>query len=219
MAEHAATANPNELPKLLRDAAAGDGAAWERLVGLYAGRVFGLLVRQCGDRDLAEELTQATFVKVVGKLSVAAGYQERGRFEAWLFRIAGNNLRDEMRRRKRQAVPMDMGPGATSGAADASPWAAAESSITHDAGRVAPDAGTDPAEAVDRSEQLDLLRDAIAGLPEADRDILYLRHTAGLTFAQIAESLDQPLGTVLARGHRALKKLRAALEQRGVAAP
>ena len=53
-----------------------------------------------------------------------------------------------------------------------------------------------------------LLKQAIETLPEADREVLHLRHTAGLSFAQIAETLDQPLGTVLARGHRALGKLK-----------
>ena len=56
-----------------------------------------------------------------------------------------------------------------------------------------------------------LVQAAVKELNEADRQIIYLRHTAGLTFSQIAESLEQPLGTVLARGHRALKKLRKML--------
>ena len=46
---------------------------------------------------------------------------------------------------------------------------------------------------------------------EADQQILYLRHTAGLSFNQIAETLEEPLGTVLARGHRALAKLKKLL--------
>ena len=45
-------------------------------------------------------------------------------------------------------------------------------------------------------------------MTEADQEVLHLRHTAGLSFAEIAETLEQPLGTVLARGHRALNKLR-----------
>jgi RNA polymerase sigma-70 factor (ECF subfamily) len=67
-------------------------------------------------------------------------------------------------------------------------------------------------ERISRAEQVELLREAIAGLNAADQEILALRHTAGLSFAQIAETLGQPLGTVLARGHRALGKLRKLLE-------
>ena len=59
---------------------------------------------------------------------------------------------------------------------------------------------------------LGFVRVAVEQLSESDREIVYLRHTAGLTFAQIAETLEQPIGTVLARGHRALAKLRKLLE-------
>ena len=180
-------------------AAAGDAAAWRALVEAYSGRVYGLMVHHCGDRDLAEELTQAAFVKVFEKLGDPAGagggYEEQGRFEAWLFRIAMNKLRDEMRRRRRHATPTDLGPASV---------AAAGLTGGDSAGAV----GEDPAAVVDRAEDVQRLRDAVARLPEADREVLLLRHTVGLSFKQIAETLDQPLGTVLARAHRALGKLR-----------
>jgi len=217
MTDPAAPASEPDLPTTLRQAADGDAEAWATLVEAYSGRVFGLLLQRCGDRELAEELTQATFVKLVSKLDDFAGYQERGRFEPWLFRIAINKLRDEMRRRKRQASSFDMSPGATGSGERASAWAAVETAVTRDGGRIAPDAGQDPYDALSRAEQIELLRQAIGQMSEPDQEILHLRHTAGLSFAEIAQTLDQPLGTVLARGHRALKKLRAALEQMGVA--
>eukprot|EP00752_Nemacystus_decipiens_P014520 g12929.t1 len=106
-----------------------------------------------------------------------------------------NKLRDEMRRRGRQARPMDMSPGATASSNEnASGWAAAESGVIA-GGPSMPDA---PLDQLDRAEQVGLLKLAIAKLPEADQEVLHLRHTAGLSFAQIAETLDQPLGTVLA---------------------
>ena len=177
--------------RTLRAAAAGDHDAWRQLVDAHSGRVYGLIYRQCGDRELAEEITQATFVKAVGKLS---GYQEQGRFEAWLFRIAMNRLRDEMRRRKRQAKPMDFAatPPETVG--------------------LASDEQASPDQPLVQREQVERLHRVIAQLPEADRQILHLRYTADLGFQQIADTLGQPLGTVLARGHRALKKLKTKLE-------
>lgn len=199
-----------DLASTLRAASSGDASAWRVLVEAYSRRVFGLLVRQCGDRDLSEELTQATFVKLVDKLGDFAGYEERGRFEPWLFRIAMNKLRDEMRRRKRQAVPTDMSPGAVRGddaTGRSSGWAAEQARIA--AGQAESGAlGENPVDVLSRAEQVDRLRQMIEELPEADREVLHLRHTAGLSFAQIAETLDQPLGTVLARGHRALGKLK-----------
>ena len=194
-----------ELAQTLQEAASGDSSAWQQLVSDYSGRVYGLLYRQCGDRELAEELTQATFVKLVDKLTDMAGYAERGRFESWLFCIAMNKLRDEARRRKRQARPTDMSPGLSR---QQQPSLAAGFQARSSPGGL----GEDPLDRLDRAEQVRLLEDAIAQLPEADREVLHLRHTAGLSFAQIAEGLDQPLGTVLARGHRALGKLRKKLE-------
>ena len=70
----------------------------------------------------------------------------------------------------------------------------------------------DPFDGASRSEQIELLRRAVAHLSEADQQILHLRHTAGLSYVQIAETLNEPLGTVLARGHRALGKLRQTLK-------
>jgi RNA polymerase sigma-70 factor (ECF subfamily) len=184
-----------DLPtSTLQAAAAGDQDAWRRLVAAYSGRVYGLIARQCGDGELAEEITQATFVTVVGKL---AEYVEQGRFEAWLFRIALNRLRDEMRRRKRQATATDF--------AELPPEAVGGQAMPRRS-----DSPTAEQHLLDK-ERADLLHQAMAKLNEADREVLHMRYTADLGYQQIAEALDQPLGTVLARGHRALKKLRALL--------
>jgi RNA polymerase sigma-70 factor, ECF subfamily len=200
-----------KLNQMLERAADGKPEAWRTLVEAYSGRVFGLLVRQCGDRDLAEEITQATFVQVVSHIG---RYREQGKFEPWLFRIAMNKLRDELRRRKRQARSMDMSGGGGSGE-EASPWSAMENMV---ADQDKPE-GQGPLEQVAKAEQVQLLRRAVADMSEADQRILYLRHTAGLSFAQIAEALDEPLGTVLARGHRALAKLRKLLGADTIGAP
>jgi len=180
------------LDQTLQAAVEGDPEAWRRLIQTYSGRVYGLLLKQCGSSELAEELTQVAFVKVVDKLG---SYEDVGRFEAWLFRIAMNCLRDEMRRRKRQAAPMDF---------DATP--------PESIGMVR--AGTPsskPLDQLERAEEVAQLRQAVAALPESDRQVIEMHYTAGLTFAQIAEVLEQPLGTVLARGHRAVKKLKTML--------
>lgn len=198
---------------MLQAAAQGDAAAWEQLVRDYTKRVFGLLARQCGDRELAEELTQETFVKIVQVLrrskDEAGGYGEQGRFEPWLFRVAMNVLRDEMRRRGRQAKPMDMSPGAAAGAGDgaqASAFAAVEVSQSLRNADV-----SDPQERVSRAEQLGLVQAAISRMNDKERQVMHLRHTAGLSFSEIAEALNEPLGTVLACAHRALGKLKKEL--------
>ncbi len=179
----------DQSENLLRAAADGDEASWRELVELYAPRVFGLLRANCGDPDLAEEIAQSTFCTVAGKIGQ---YIEEGRFESWLFRIAMNRLRDEMRRRRRQAVTTD------------------HESLAGLAGKGRGDGATPPSTA-DLSDDILALRAAMQELPDADREIVHLRHFAGLSFKEIAAVLDQPLGTVLARQHRALKKLAAIL--------
>jgi len=173
------------LERTLQRAAGGDETAWRRIVEAYGPRVFGLIRAQCGNVELAEEITQSAFCTIVTRIGQ---YTELGRFESWLFRIAMNRLRDEMRRRKRQARPVETEALAGLAGAD----------------EEAPSAPADEVRA---------LRAAVDRLSEADRRVIHLRHFAGLSFARIAEVLGEPLGTVLARQHRALGKLRQMLTE------
>ncbi len=188
---------PSEQPweGMLGRAAAGDAEAWRSLVHAYSPRVYGLMLRQCGDGELAEELTQATFVRLVRSIG---RYQELGRFEAWLFRIAMNLLRDEMRRRKRHPANLSAGADRDEPTADLTALTDRRSDPVRD----------DPLERITRAEQIDLMNHAVSNLSPPEQLLLQMRHTAGMSFPQIAEALSQPLGTVLARGHRALAKLR-----------
>jgi RNA polymerase sigma-70 factor (ECF subfamily) len=182
------------LEAILQRAAAGDQAAWRQVIDAYSGRVYGLVRAQCGNNDLAEEITQSTFCTVIAKL---AEYTESGKFEPWLFRIAMNRLRDEMRRRKRHATSLEDEVLASL----ASPTAG-----RGQGGAGTPDPGA--SEILETQADLAMMRNALNLLPEADQRIVHLRHCAELSFKQIADVLDQPVGTVLARHHRALKKLR-----------
>ena len=179
--------NPEQLAEQLAKAAAGDEDAWRMLVEAYLPRVHGLVRSQCRDPELAEEITQSTFCTIVSKLGE---YQEVGRFESWLMRIAMNRLRDEMRRRKRHAV------------------SAEESTLVGLAGGV-----EDDVEGGQGDSRHGILN-ALEALPSADREILFLRHVSGLSFKQLSEALDAPVGTLLARHHRALKKLKSVMETR-----
>ncbi len=178
-----------ELQEHILAASEGDEVAWQFIVEAYAHRVFALIRSKCADEELSEEITQSTFCTVAQKLP---SYTETGKFEAWLFRIAMNRLRDEMRRRKRHAVPMEnemIGVLST---------------------------GVSDVLADDETErQIQRLRDAVRQLSSSDQDIIHMRHSAGMSYKQIAEVLDEPLGTVLARQHRALKKLRSIMDYEG----
>ncbi|MHC5004592.1 MAG: RNA polymerase sigma factor [Planctomycetota bacterium] len=179
----AQTPDKQTLEEMLGRAGRGDEQAWRSIIEAYSPRVFGLIRAQCGDVELAEEITQSTFCTIVSKIE---SYTELGRFEAWIFRIAMNRLRDEMRRRSRQARPVEH--QALTGLAGADPSA------------------VDPTEVW--PELSEGLQRALGQLSDADQRIIHLRHFAGLGFKLIADVLGQPLGTVLARHHRALRKLR-----------
>ncbi|MFZ4750753.1 MAG: RNA polymerase sigma factor [Phycisphaerales bacterium] len=186
--------DPTELQALLRRAAGGDSAAWRAIVGEFAPRVYGLLRAQCGDSELSEEIAQSTFCTLAAKIGE---YVESGRFESWVFRIAMNRLRDEMRRRKRHARPMDDAP------------------LREVAGRGSSGVKASDAAAAEVRERL---ARAMGRLPEADREIIDLRHTGGMSFKALSDFYGEPVGTLLARHHRALRKLRGMLEDMGVTA-
>ena len=175
-----------DLSPLLRAAGAGDPSAWRTLVDRYGRRLFALAKSRCRDEDAAEDITQSVFATVAAKIG-SGEYQESGRFEAWLFRIAMNRIRDHIRRTRRR------------------PDMAAQELTTE-----AVAAGQVPTA---HPAALDRLREALELLPEADREVIALRHHGGLSFKQISGILDEPLGTLLARHHRALRKLKELIER------
>jgi len=175
---------PGALAALLARAARGEEEAWVEIVRRYAGRLFALARSRGMSEEGSEEIAQSVLVRVAERLR-DGGYEESGRFEPWLFRIAINRVRDEARRRSRQAIPTD--PAAL---------------------RTLENTRSDAATAGASPDRYALLRAAIETLSDADREVISLRHHAGMTFAQIAAALGQPVGTVLARHHRALRKLR-----------
>ncbi len=163
-----------------------DTEAQRQLVASYAPRVFGLMLRMVAHRETAEDLTQEALMKAVGAL---ARYRPEGKFEAWLFRIAANTARDWIRRRGRQPT-LGLDP------ADPAP---PEAAVDHGG----------PADPLTARERHKAVREALAALPAPDREVLSLRYYGELSFKEIAATTGEPLGTVLARAHRALKKLAA----------
>ena len=179
--------------QLLRRAQRREADALESLYELYCRRVFGLLYRLTGSRDVAEDLLQATFLRVV---RVLPDYEHRGRFEAWLFRIAANLVRDRARKRSRHQKAIEHG-FPRRGDEQLSNAATPQS--------VRPD------EELDRRESEQRLQACLADLSEMEREIILLRHYSELSFREIAEMLDIPLGTALSRAHRALARMRRQL--------
>lgn len=180
------------LADLLARASTGDNDAWRSVIDLYARRVFALAKSRCGDAALAEEITQSVFATVASTMG-AGGYSEQGKFEPWLFRITMNRVRDEARRAKRAGISLESASAPVL-AAPASPSGLGSAILAK-------------------------LRQGLGELSDADREVIELRHHAGLSFKEMTEILNEPLGTLLARHHRALKKLRNFLDAAGITSP
>lgn len=177
---------------LVARAADGDQEAWRALATQYGRRLYALARSRLHDDQLAEDIAQSVFVTLAQKLKgpEGKGYKEQGRFESWLFRIAMNRVRDVIRKQQRRPEILT----------DAPARYAADASQHH--------------QAADTTEDLDDLRRAMQSLGDLDREVVELRHHAELSFKQIAEAQGQPIGTVLARHHRALRKLRDMIESK-----
>lgn len=187
--------DPEYLTTLVARCREGDAEAFERVFHMFRGPLYSYLARTTGDRHLAEDLLQDTFLRVVEHLD---RYEESGRFQAWLFRIAANRVRDWARRRSRTER---VGGAAERDGAEGT--AAVDRPVEHP-----------PDGAMLQAEQIHLLEGAMGTLESDEREVLVLRHYSGLSFREIAEIMEAPLGTVLARSHRALGKLRDRMARR-----
>jgi RNA polymerase sigma-70 factor (ECF subfamily) len=173
----------------------GDSAAAQWIVDQFAGRIFGFFYRTTGSRTDAEDLMQDVFVRFVRMIGA---YRHDGRFEAWLFRIAANLGRDRARKAKRS--PKWLVSSATQSAGENGFHVAPMEDLVGVA---------EPADArMTLAEDIDALNAALAQLPPAEREVIMLRHFSQMSFKEIAEACELPLGTALARSHRGLQRLR-----------
>ncbi len=183
-----------QLADVVARAQRADPTAFDALVEAYSARLYGYFYRLTGARHDAEDLLQELFVRLVRMIGA---YRHDGRFDAWLFRMATNLVRDRVRRMK-----TSRSAGLDGGGQDGI------NVLSHQ-----PDPrGADPADGIYRAEQVDRLQWAIGHLPEAEREVILLRHFSQLSFRQIAEVMETPLGTALARAHRGLARLRELMD-------
>ena len=164
-------------------AAAGDRGAFERLYRAHVDRVFTLCARMCGDRSVAEELTQDVFVRAWEKL---AAFRGESAFGTWLHRIAVNIV---LNRRKSDAVTRGR--------------FGSEAQEMDELSRTVPFA---PGDRMD-------LETAIAALPPGARRVFVLHDVEGYTHDEIASFTGVTSGATKAQLHRARMLLREALQR------
>ena len=161
----------------------GDDQAFGDLVERYKDRLVNYLTRMTRDRERAEDLAQDAFVRVYRS---AGRYRERGQFQAFLFRIATNQLRSEQRRAAR--------------------WRGLLPSLAAEQRRRPP--ARSPRSAILRGEAVHAVTEAIGRLPIHYRAPVVLREIEGWPYARIAEALRCREGTVKSRVHRGKDLLR-----------
>jgi RNA polymerase sigma-70 factor (ECF subfamily) len=176
---------------LVRRCLSGDQRACRDLVRRYERPVFSVLMRVLRRAEDAEDLVQETFIRVFRALD---RYDPERPFAAWIFTIASRLAIDHLRRRRVKTVSLTVSePGSTQ-----------EHDLDVEDPGLRPDDITSHAEEESRAAAL------IDSLPEHYRIVVLLRHQQDLSYEEIAEALQLPLGTVKARIHRA----RALLKER-----
>ncbi|HSR89908.1 MAG TPA: sigma-70 family RNA polymerase sigma factor [Gemmatimonadales bacterium] len=185
-----ATLTDQEVVALARD---GREAAYRELIRRYERPVFSLVLRMVRDRQLAEDLSQETFIKA---LNAIGSYRPEYKFSSWIFKIANNAAIDHLRRRELDTLSLD-----------GAPHAATPEEIEATALQVG-DKGETPLEELEARELGSAIERAIAQLRPEYRACILLRHVEGLAYEEIAQSLDLPLGTVKTYIHRARHELR-----------
>ena len=173
--------------QLLREHLAGDDTAFDTLTRRYADELLRFVMRYVNNTAAAEDLVQEAFVQV--HLS-AESFDQSRKFKPWLYTIAANKARDYLRSRgRRQTLSLD-------------------SSAVDDDGPTAADgleaADVPATEQVAAEERKAAVRRLINEMPEHLKTILLLGYFQQLPYAEIAEILDVPVGTVKSRLHSAV---------------
>jgi len=172
----------------------GDMQAFGLLVAKYQDRIYGLVLRMCPRPADAEELAQEAFLKAMERIGQFRGQSQ---FYTWLFRIAANlaiSLRRRVGRLKFQSL---------TGSDDFENTQAEALTAA-----LAEQRSPSPVAAAISSESALRIERAMASLDEEFRVVLVLRDVEELDYAQIADVLDLPVGTVKSRLHRARMILR-----------
>jgi RNA polymerase sigma-70 factor (ECF subfamily) len=185
--------------------ASGDEAALAQLYDRHADAVYRVAFRLLGDRHLAEEVLQETYLALWNRAEL---YEpERGSLTAWLLTIARNRAVDRLRALGRRPLPLPMS------AAAPDDRSSAEDALS--VGRLVASgpASPDPQEEIDAAWLRQTVREALGQVPDTERRAIELAYYEELTQTEIAARLGWPLGTVKTRTRRALGRLRSLLAE------
>ena len=170
----------------------GNEAAFNLLVDRYQSKVFTTIFLIVKDHDVAEDLLQDVFIKVLHILN-SDKYNEEGKFQPWLMRIAHNMAIDHFRKAKRYpTILLEDGSNLLNSL-----------SFAEDSSE----------EQRIKEETLAWVRDLIEELPEAQKEVVILRHYMDMSFQEIAEQTGVSINTALGRMRYALNHIRKKMKQ------
>ena len=175
----------------------GDLSRFDELMDRYKARVVNYAYHRLGDVHQAEDVAQEAFMRLF-----TGNYNGRARVSTWLFTIVRNRVTDHLRARVSKPLVLTGEVGAAEGPSQENP--------AND---------PTPEDAAIRSECAQRVRQALAELPEPQREVVTLKAYGGLTLAEAAVVLGCPLATAKSRLRYAMEKLHRLLEDLGESQP
>lgn len=188
--------------QLVDDARKGNAAAFRELVVRYQRRAYAVALGMVHDPDDARDLCQDAFLKVHKNLGTFEG---EAQFFTWLYRIVMNLCIDHLRKKRGQQVEFDE---------------TIERGEVDDSGIAPRRTGFDPARALSDKELRAQITGALAKLSPSHRAVLVMREVDGLSYQEMADTMQCSIGTIMSRLFHARKKMQAMLiEARKAATP
>ncbi len=169
----------------------GDVQAYDILVHRYKDQLLNFVFRFVGNRTDAEDIIQETFLRVYRNKHM---YKEIAKFSTWVYTIAGNLAKTELRRRKRHKI------------------FSVSNFVNEEKDFDIPDRDHSPEKKVDSSIQESIIQKAIEKLPIKFKEVIVLRDIQGFAYEEISQILNIPLGTVKSRVNRGRLKLQEDLK-------
>lgn len=173
----------------------GDESALATLIKRHQSKIYGFIYSKVGDRDIAEDIFQDTFIKVIRTLK-SDSYNEEGKFLPWVMRISHNLVVDYFRNNKKMPVKRDTDEYSVF------------SIMTDDSPNI-------ERQLIDFQIEKDLKK-VINELPEDQKEVLMMRIYQDLSFKEISELTGVSINTALGRMRYALLNLRKIIEKKKI---
>jgi len=184
-----------EDEKIIKKAVQGDPDAYEKLVNKYREPLHYHVKKMVRDKEQVEDLVQEVFIKAIDNL---ASYNSNYAFSTWIYRIATNHTIDYLRKRKLQTLSINEPVQTNDG----------EMSVQ------IPDQNYETDRNIIREQRKKIIQHEIENLPEKYREVIRMRHMEEMSYQEISDQLELPLGTVKAHIFRARELLYKALKDK-----